>query len=312
MLRQAGVSVLVHASGFRGADYRALVAAADAPGLRLAVELGDGWEALLAPAQRVDAADARCTRGAAHLRSADQHPVHLRHDGLAEGRDAFAPQHPLNGHMVGQMCGYGEHDRICIPVPFYHCFGMVMGNLAAVAFGACAVIPSEAFDARAVLEAIAAERCTSLYGVPTMFIAILADEERASFDVTSLRTGIMAGSPCPVEVMKRVRRRAPHARGHHLLRDDRDLAGLDADEPRRPARQAREHRRARASAPRGQGRRSRDGPRGAARHAGRAVHARLLRDARLLERRRVDAAQPSTAAATCTRATSRRWTTRAT
>jgi fatty-acyl-CoA synthase len=92
-----------------------------------------------------------------------------------------------------------------VPVPFYHCFGMVMGNLAAVTHGSCIVIPSEAFDPRAVLEAVAAERCTSLYGVPTMFIAILADPELAGFDVSTLRTGIMAGSPCPVEIMKRTR-----------------------------------------------------------------------------------------------------------
>lgn len=105
---------------------------------------------------------------------------------------------------VGEACGYDETDRICVPVPFYHCFGMVLGNLAAVTHGSCIVIPSEAFDPVAVLEAVERERCTSLYGVPTMFIAVLAVEDRARYDVTSLRTGIMAGSPCPVEVMKRV------------------------------------------------------------------------------------------------------------
>ena len=110
-----------------------------------------------------------------------------------------------NGLNVGAMCGYDATDRICVPVPFYHCFGMVMGNLAAVAHGSCIVIPSEAFDARAVLEAVQAERCTSLYGVPTMFIAVLADPELERFDVSSLRTGIMAGSPCPVEIMRRMR-----------------------------------------------------------------------------------------------------------
>jgi fatty-acyl-CoA synthase len=106
---------------------------------------------------------------------------------------------------VGEACGYTPADRVCLPVPFYHCFGMVMGNLGSLTHGSCVVIPSPAFEPRAVLEAVAAQRCTSLYGVPTMFIAILADPERARFDVTSLRTGIMAGSPCPVEVMRQVR-----------------------------------------------------------------------------------------------------------
>ena len=109
-----------------------------------------------------------------------------------------------NGYFVGQLCGYTEADRICIPVPFYHCFGMVMGNLAATSHGAVMVIPAPGFDPAATLRAVAEERCTSLYGVPTMFIAELAEPGFGSYDLSSLRTGIMAGSPCPVEVMKRV------------------------------------------------------------------------------------------------------------
>ena len=99
---------------------------------------------------------------------------------------------------------YTELDRVCIPVPFYHCFGMVMGNLGSTTHGACMVIPSEAFDPVAVLETIEAERCTSLYGVPTMFIAELAVPDFERYDLSSLRTGVMAGSPCPAEVMKAV------------------------------------------------------------------------------------------------------------
>ena len=95
-------------------------------------------------------------------------------------------------------------DRLCIPVPYYHCFGMVLGNLACVTHGACMVSPAEGFDPRATLEAVEGERCTGLHGVPTMFIAMLGHPEFASFDLTSLRTGIMAGSPCPVEVMRNV------------------------------------------------------------------------------------------------------------
>jgi fatty-acyl-CoA synthase len=109
-----------------------------------------------------------------------------------------------NGYFVGQLCGYTPKDRVCIPVPFYHCFGMVMGNLGAVTNGATMVIPAPGFDPAATLRAVASERCTSLYGVPTMFIAELNDPDFDTYDLSSLRTGIMAGSPCPVEVMKQV------------------------------------------------------------------------------------------------------------
>jgi fatty-acyl-CoA synthase len=109
-----------------------------------------------------------------------------------------------NGYFVGEGMSYTERDRICVPVPFYHCFGMVMGNLASTSHGACVVIPAPGFDPAATLQCIQDERCTSLYGVPTMFIAELALPDFASYDLSSLRTGCMAGSPCPVEVMKRV------------------------------------------------------------------------------------------------------------
>jgi fatty-acyl-CoA synthase len=108
-----------------------------------------------------------------------------------------------NGYFVGELCGYTEADRVCVPVPLYHCFGMVMGNLAATSHGACLVYPAPSFEPAATLWAVAQERCTSLYGVPTMFIAMLAAGVE-SHDLSSLRTGIMAGSPCPVEVMKQV------------------------------------------------------------------------------------------------------------
>ncbi|MBV9367422.1 MAG: AMP-binding protein [Solirubrobacterales bacterium] len=109
-----------------------------------------------------------------------------------------------NGYFVGALLGYTERDRVCIPVPLYHCFGMVLGNLAATSHGACMVYPAEVFDPLATLRACADQRCTSLYGVPTMFIAELGHERFAEFDYSTLRTGIMAGSPCPIEVMKRV------------------------------------------------------------------------------------------------------------
>ena len=109
-----------------------------------------------------------------------------------------------NGYLVGELLHYTEADRVCIPVPFYHCFGMVMGNLACTSHGACAVIPAPAFDPAASLRAVQQERCTSLYGVPTMFIAELALDDFDSYDLSSLRTGIMAGSPCPEAVMRQV------------------------------------------------------------------------------------------------------------
>jgi len=109
-----------------------------------------------------------------------------------------------NGWFIGEAMRLTEHDRLCIPVPFYHCFGMVLGNLACVTHGACMVIPGEGFDAPATLETVAAEKCTGLHGVPTMFIAELEHPRFAEFDLSSLRTGIMAGSPCPIEVMRRV------------------------------------------------------------------------------------------------------------
>ena len=108
-----------------------------------------------------------------------------------------------NGFFVGEAMQLTEEDRLCIPVPLYHCFGMVLGNLAALTHGACMVFPSEGFDPLATLQAVAEERCTALHGVPTMFIAQLDHPEFARFDLASLRTGIMAGSPCPIEVMKR-------------------------------------------------------------------------------------------------------------
>jgi fatty-acyl-CoA synthase len=107
-----------------------------------------------------------------------------------------------NGYFIGEILRYDERDRVCIPVPFYHCFGMVIGNLACTSHGAAIVVPAPTFDPLATLEAVESERCTSLYGVPTMFIAELEHPEFARFDLSSLRTGMMAGAPCPVEVMK--------------------------------------------------------------------------------------------------------------
>ncbi|HUC04714.1 MAG TPA: AMP-binding protein, partial [Acidimicrobiales bacterium] len=139
--------------------------------------------------------------------SADQ-PINIQYTSGTTGfpKGATLSHHNIlnNGFFVGELCGYSDQDRVCIPVPFYHCFGMTMGNLGCTTHGSTMVIPAPGFEPRATLEAVARERCTSLYGVPTMFIAELAEPDFDRFDLASLRTGIMAGSPCPVEVMKQV------------------------------------------------------------------------------------------------------------
>jgi fatty-acyl-CoA synthase len=207
VLGQAGVATLVSAPSFRSSDYRAMVdeVRGDLPTLRDVVYLGEeSWHGLLADGAALD--DAAVAERAASLGFDDAINIQYTSGTTGFPKGATLSHHNIlnNGYMVGEICGYTEHDRICVPVPFYHCFGMVMGNLASTSHGACVVIPAPAFDPAATLAAVQAERCTSLYGVPTMFIAELALADFADYDLTSLRTGIMAGSPCPVEVMKRV------------------------------------------------------------------------------------------------------------
>ena len=130
-----------------------------------------------------------------------------------------------NGFFTGEAIRLTEHDRVCIPVPLYHCFGMVVANLACITHGAAMVYPSEVFDPLATLEAVDADRCTVLYGVPTMFIAELGHPQFKRFDLTSLRTGIMAGAPCPIEVMKRCIADMNMRDITHCLWHDRDQPG---------------------------------------------------------------------------------------
>jgi fatty-acyl-CoA synthase len=207
VLQQAGISVLVAAPEFRTSDYRAMVAEVrdECPDLREVLFLGDPeWEQLLATGRAAD-------RGLLERRAAElspDDPINIQYTSGTTGfpKGATLSHHNLlnNGFFVGEGCGYTEADRICIPVPYYHCFGMGMGNLGATSHGATMVVPAPAFDPAATLRAVQEERCTSLYGVPTMFIAELALPDFGTYDLSSLRTGIMAGSPCPVEVMKRV------------------------------------------------------------------------------------------------------------
>jgi fatty-acyl-CoA synthase len=217
VLRQSGVRLLVTAESFKTSNYRAMVeevtradevtgavgVAGGLDQLERVIYLGSAeWQALLAPAADPGALAAR----EAGLSFDD--PINIQYTSGTTGfpKGATLSHHNIlnNGFFIGEGCRYTEDDRVCIPVPFYHCFGMVLGNLACTTHGACIVIPSPGFEPAAALSAVQAEGCTSLYGVPTMFIAELALPDFASYDLSSLRTGIMAGSPCPVEVMKRV------------------------------------------------------------------------------------------------------------
>ncbi|MFC4054322.1 AMP-binding protein [Actinomadura syzygii] len=207
VLNQAGVRTLVSASAFKTSDYAAMIAEVrpKCAALRDVLLLGTpDWDALLESGRE---SDPGVLAEIGRTLTADD-PINIQYTSGTTGfpKGATLSHHNIlnNGYFVGELCGYDEEDRICVPVPFYHCFGMVMGNLASTSHGACVVIPAPAFDPKATLEAVAAEQCTSLYGVPTMFIAVLNEPSLDGLDLSCLRTGIMAGSPCPVEVMKQV------------------------------------------------------------------------------------------------------------
>ena len=215
VINQSGLRMLLLARAFRHTDYTEVLAEVSprCPALEHVVVLnhadGDAetetWEALLAQASTT----ADDTLAARERTLSCDDPINIQYTSGTTGapKGATLSHHNIlnNGFFCGEILGYTAADRVAVPVPFYHCFGMVIGNLACTTHGACIVVPSEAFDARATLTAIVAERCTSIYGVPTMFIAQLNHTDFASTDFSTLRTGVMAGSPCPVEVMKQVR-----------------------------------------------------------------------------------------------------------
>ncbi|MCI0384723.1 AMP-binding protein [Streptomyces sp. CNQ085] len=207
VLAHAGVQVLIAAPVLRNADAAGLIEEVTprCPSLRHTVLIGgEQWRALLA------CPDPHGLRRLASVEASlnPDDPVNIQYTsgttGLPKGATLTHRNILNNGFFTGELLEYTEADRVCLPVPFFHCFGMVMGTIAALSHGACVVIPAAFFDARATLAAVEAERCTSLYGVPTMFIAELADPGFDGFDLTSLRTGIMSGTPCPVEVMRQV------------------------------------------------------------------------------------------------------------
>jgi len=205
-LNQSGISFFILAAGFRQADYRAMLAEVKGrcPDLREALVLEDGWNALKRDASKVDIGALREIEETLQF----DDPINIQYTSGTTGfpKGATLTHHNIlnNGFFIGETLHYTEKDRVCIPVPFYHCFGMVLGNLACTTHGATMVIPAEAYDPVLTMQTVQQERCTSLYGVPTMFIGELEHARFKEFDFSTLRTGIMAGSPCPVEVMKKV------------------------------------------------------------------------------------------------------------
>jgi fatty-acyl-CoA synthase len=209
VLTQSETSVLLLSRGFRQTDYTAMLAEVRPACrlLRIALVFEDDWSMLENNGRHVEPSVLAARE--AELQFDD--PINIQYTSGTTGfpKGAMLSHHNVlnNGFFVGERMHLTENDRICIPVPFYHCFGMVLGNLACTTHGAAMVIPGEAFDPLLVLETVADEKCTGLHGVPTMFIAELEHPRFAEFDLSSLRTGIMAGSPCPVEVMKKVTER---------------------------------------------------------------------------------------------------------
>jgi fatty-acyl-CoA synthase len=208
-LGQSGVSFLILARAFRQADYVRMLdeVRGACPELREALVLEEGWESLLRDGRDVAMDALEAVESTLQFDDA----INIQYTSGTTGfpKGATLSHHNIlnNGFFIGEAVGYTADDRVCIPVPFYHCFGMVLGNLACTSHGACIVVPGEAFDADAVLRITEQEHCTSLYGVPTMFIAELDHAGFDQYDLSRLRTGIMAGSPCPVEVMKQVQSR---------------------------------------------------------------------------------------------------------
>src|SRR6185437_12990200 len=225
-LNQSGCVALVLAPNFRATDYTAMMQtlcpelAHFAPGqldahkfpqLRHVIRLSDeripgmwAWGEVLQRSGEVSAE----TLAQRQTEQEFDDPINIQYTSGTTGnpKGATLSHHNIlnNGYFVARLQNFSENDRLCIPVPLYHCFGMVMGNLGCMTHGATMVYPAEAFEPQAVLQTIQEERCTALYGVPTMFIAELADPDFAQYDFSSLRTGVMAGSPCPVEVMRQV------------------------------------------------------------------------------------------------------------
>ena len=224
VLQQSGLTTLILAPRFKSSDYVAMLSevcpelgragelrSGSCPDLRRVIVLGEdapqgcmSWSNMMRQAEQVTKADLAERQAG----QAFDDPINIQYTSGTTGfpKGATLSHHSIlnNGFFIGEKMRFSPEDRLCIPVPFYHCFGMVLGNLACVTHGATMVVPAESFDPLSVLETVQAERCTALHGVPTMFIGELGHPDFDSFDLSTLRTGIMAGSPCPTEVMKQV------------------------------------------------------------------------------------------------------------
>lgn len=205
-LSQSGTKLLFRSKGFRQTDYSVIIDEIkdNLPELQKIIVIDDEWNDFIKIGKNLT--DEEIDKIESTLNFDD--PINIQYTSGTTGlpKGATLSHHNIlnNGFHVGERLNYTENDRVCIPVPFYHCFGMVMGNLSSTSHGACMVIPGEFFEPLQTLKTVEKEKCTSLYGVPTMFIAELEIPEINSFDFSSLRTGIMAGAPCPVETMKDV------------------------------------------------------------------------------------------------------------
>ncbi len=206
VIQQAGIKVLIHSRSFRQTDYvRAIESVRPTcSSLQLTLLIDQDWHKLLDSGRGIDQMYLDQRRNSLNF----DDPINIQYTSGTTGfpKGATLTHHNLlnNAYSAGEVLGYSELDRVCVPVPFYHCFGMVLGNLCCTARGSCIVVPAEAFHAQATLEAIQKERCTSLYGVPTMFRSLLEVPEFEKYKTNSLRTGIMAGAPCPIELMQDV------------------------------------------------------------------------------------------------------------
>lgn len=207
VLKQAGICAVFLAESFKTSDYVAMLeeVRASCPGVRDSYVFGQAsWDALLSRSDEVTSEQVAQVQATLDPHDAINIQYTSGTTGFPKGATLSHRNILNNGFFVGELCRYTEADRVCIPVPFYHCFGMVMGNLACTTHGAAMVIPAPGFDPAATLKATADEKCTSLYGVPTMFIAEWSLPDFAAYDLSSVRTGIMAGSPCPATMMTKL------------------------------------------------------------------------------------------------------------
>lgn len=205
-INQSETKLVVSALNFKKSDYKQMLTLVkeDCPSLEKIVYLNENWDNFLKKGSKIT--DAFLEQEERKVQF--DNPVNIQYTSGTTGfpKGVTLSHHNIlnNGYFIGERLNYTEKDRVCIPVPFYHCFGMVIGNLACVTHGSCMVIPNDAFDAAVTLQAVQDEKCTSLYGVPTMFISELGLPNFKEYNLSTLRTGVMAGSLCPPEIMKRV------------------------------------------------------------------------------------------------------------